>query len=101
MRRVVIADDALLLRQGAKAVLATLEGVEVVAEADDHPSLMAAVDEHRPPEACPDRQQHGHADRRLAACGCEPHRRGLPRLASPARVAWPPTRPAAARLTSP
>ena len=48
MRRVVIADDALLLRQGAKAVLATLEGVEVVAEADDHPSLMAAVDEHRP-----------------------------------------------------
>lgn len=48
MRRVVIADDALLLRQGVTAVLATLDGVEVVAEADDHPSLMAAVDEHRP-----------------------------------------------------
>ncbi len=48
MRRVVIADDALLLRQGVSAVLATLDGIEVVAEAEDHPSLMAAVDEHRP-----------------------------------------------------
>ncbi|MEM9041280.1 MAG: response regulator transcription factor [Actinomycetota bacterium] len=47
-RRVVIADDALLLRQGVTAVLATLDDVEVVAEADDHPGLMAAVDEHRP-----------------------------------------------------
>ncbi|MDW3216315.1 MAG: response regulator transcription factor [Ilumatobacteraceae bacterium] len=48
MRRVVIADDALLLRQGVTSVLATLDGVEVVAEADDHPTLLAAVDEHRP-----------------------------------------------------
>ena len=48
MRRVVIADDALLLRQGVTAVLATLPDVEVVAEADDHPGLIAAVDEHRP-----------------------------------------------------
>lgn len=48
MRRVVIADDALLLRQGVTAVLATLDGVEVVAEADDYPTLMAAVDQHRP-----------------------------------------------------
>jgi len=30
------------------AVLATLPDVEVVAEAEDHPGLMAAVDEHRP-----------------------------------------------------
>ena len=48
MTRVVIADDAMLLRQGVVSVLATLEGVEVVAEADDHPSLLAAVAEHRP-----------------------------------------------------
>ncbi|MFN3219370.1 MAG: response regulator [Acidimicrobiales bacterium] len=48
MTRVVIADDALLLRQGVSSVLATLGGIEVVAEADDHPSLMAAVAEHRP-----------------------------------------------------
>ena len=44
----MIADDALLLRQGVKSVLATLDGVEVVAEAEDQPELMAAVDEHRP-----------------------------------------------------
>ena len=48
MRRVVIADDALLLRQGVVSVLATLDDVEVVAEADDHPGLIAAVEDHRP-----------------------------------------------------
>lgn len=48
MTRVVIADDALLLRQGVAAVLATLAGVDVVAEADDYPSLMRAIVEHRP-----------------------------------------------------
>ena len=48
MRRVVIADDSLLLRQGVSAVLATLEGVEVVAEAEDLPGLMDEVDRHRP-----------------------------------------------------
>ena len=48
MTRVVIADDAMLLRQGVVSVLATLDDVEVVAEADDHPSLLAAVAEHRP-----------------------------------------------------
>lgn len=48
MRRVVIADDALLMRQGVKAVLETLDGVDLVAEAEDFPSLMAAVEQHRP-----------------------------------------------------
>ena len=48
MTRVVIADDALLLRQGVAAVLATLAGVDVVAEADDYPSLMRAIVDHRP-----------------------------------------------------
>ena len=48
MRRVVIADDALLLRQGVSAVLNRLDGVEVVAEAEDHPGLMAAVEAHEP-----------------------------------------------------
>jgi len=48
MKKVVIADDALLLRQGVIAVLNTLDNVEVVAEADDRPSLIAAVEEHRP-----------------------------------------------------
>lgn len=48
MTRVVIADDAMLLRQGVVSVLHTLDGIEVVAEADDHPSLMAAVETERP-----------------------------------------------------
>ncbi len=48
MTRVVIADDALLLRQGVNAVLATLDGVEVVAEAEDYPTLLSAVSEHQP-----------------------------------------------------
>jgi DNA-binding NarL/FixJ family response regulator len=48
MTRAIIADDALLLRQGVIAVLATLDGIEVVAEADDYDALMAAVDEHQP-----------------------------------------------------
>ncbi len=48
MRRAVIADDALLLRQGVASVLATLGDVEVVAEAEDYPTLMMAVEEHRP-----------------------------------------------------
>ncbi len=48
MKKVVIADDALLLRQGVIAVLNTLDNVEVVAEADDRPSLIAAVEQHRP-----------------------------------------------------
>jgi len=48
MTRAIIADDALLLRQGVTAVLATLDGIDVVAEADDYDALMAAVDEHQP-----------------------------------------------------
>ena len=48
MTRAIIADDALLLRQGVAAVLATLDGVEVVAEADGYDTLMAAVEEHQP-----------------------------------------------------
>mgnify|MGYP000641601188 CR=1 FL=1 len=42
MKRVVIADDALLLRRGVSAVLATLDGIEVVAEAD--PSVVHLVE---------------------------------------------------------
>ncbi len=48
MKRVVIADDALLLRQGVQAVLATLDDVEVVAEAEDLSGLLACVEEYRP-----------------------------------------------------
>lgn len=44
----MIADDALLIRQGLRMVLDTLDGIELVAEAEDLPTLLAAVDEHRP-----------------------------------------------------
>lgn len=46
--RVVLADDHLLIREGVAALLASIEGVEVVAEADDHDSLLAAVEQHTP-----------------------------------------------------
>ena len=46
--RVVLADDHLLSREGVAALLDSIDGVEVVAEAEDHDSLLAAVDEHTP-----------------------------------------------------
>ena len=46
-RRVVLADDAFILREGVRLVLET-EGYDVVAMAEDHDELLAAVDEHRP-----------------------------------------------------
>ncbi|MGH1505132.1 MAG: response regulator, partial [Acidimicrobiales bacterium] len=48
IRRVVVADDDLLVRAGVVAVLATLEGIEVVAEAASLPELEAAVAETSP-----------------------------------------------------
>lgn len=46
--RVVLADDHELIRHGIAAVLASIDGVEVVAECLDYPSLMTAVAEHSP-----------------------------------------------------
>lgn len=45
--RLVIADDAVLIRKGVARLLAEA-GCEVVAEAGDGRELLAAVDEHRP-----------------------------------------------------
>jgi DNA-binding NarL/FixJ family response regulator len=45
--RVVVADDAALVRAGIVRLLAD-QGFEVVAEADDHDSLLAAVERTRP-----------------------------------------------------
>lgn len=45
--RVVVADDSVLLREGLVRLL-TEVGSDVVASADDAPSLIAAVDEHQP-----------------------------------------------------
>lgn len=46
--RVVVADDTVLVRRGVSALLQVIDGVEVVAECDDLPSLLAATAEHEP-----------------------------------------------------
>lgn len=46
--RVVLADDHLLIREGVSALLGSIERVEVVAEAEDHDTLLHAVEAHAP-----------------------------------------------------
>ncbi|MEU7897386.1 response regulator transcription factor [Nonomuraea sp. NPDC049152] len=46
--RVVFADDDYLVREGVRGLLDRVDGLEVVATADDLPGLLTAVREHRP-----------------------------------------------------
>jgi class 3 adenylate cyclase/DNA-binding NarL/FixJ family response regulator len=46
--RVVLGDDNVLVREGVRALLSATDGIEVVAVAEDRPTLMAATVEHRP-----------------------------------------------------
>ena len=46
--RVVLADDAFLLREGIAALLAESDEVEVVDSVGDHDALLRAVDAHQP-----------------------------------------------------
>jgi DNA-binding NarL/FixJ family response regulator len=46
--RVVLAEDNYLVREGVKRLLETVSDVEVVAVAEDYPTLEKAVDEHEP-----------------------------------------------------
>jgi DNA-binding NarL/FixJ family response regulator len=46
--RLVLAEDSYLVREGERQLLATIEGVEVVAVCEDYDSTIAAIDEHRP-----------------------------------------------------
>ena len=46
--RVVLAEDSYLAREGLRRLLETRPGLDVVADCGDLPSLLAAVDEHRP-----------------------------------------------------
>lgn len=46
--RLVIADDHILVRQGIRAFLETCEDLQIVAEAEDAPSAVAACVEHTP-----------------------------------------------------
>jgi DNA-binding NarL/FixJ family response regulator len=65
--RVVIAEDAVLLREGLARLL-TDAGFEVVARVGDGPSLIQAIDEHRPDVAVVDvRMPPGYRDEGLRA----------------------------------
>ncbi|HZD04877.1 MAG TPA: response regulator transcription factor, partial [Longimicrobiales bacterium] len=46
--RVVLADDHTLVRAGFRALLESMAGVEVVAEADDGRAALEALQEHEP-----------------------------------------------------
>jgi DNA-binding NarL/FixJ family response regulator len=46
--RLVLAEDSYLAREGLRRLLETRPDLEVVADCDDLPSLLAAVDLHRP-----------------------------------------------------
>jgi len=57
--RVVLADDHQLFRQGLAALLATVDGIEVVAEVGDGESAVRAVARERPDVALVDLQMPG------------------------------------------
>ena len=46
--RLVLADDHYLIREGVAALIATEEGLELVATCGDYDSVIAAIDEHEP-----------------------------------------------------
>src|SRR5919198_1999730 len=46
--RVVLGDDNVLVREGVRALLSATDGIEVVAVAEDRPTLLAAAAEHQP-----------------------------------------------------
>lgn len=65
---IILADDNHLIRQGVAAILESLDGVTVVAQCEDQPSLLAAVAEHRPNVVVTDiRMPPTHSDEGIAA----------------------------------
>lgn len=52
--RIILADDHALVRAGLRALLERLDGVEVVAEADDGRVAVALARQHRPDVVCMD-----------------------------------------------
>jgi DNA-binding NarL/FixJ family response regulator len=79
--RIVIAEDAVLLREGLVGLLARF-GHEVVAAVSDGPALIAAVDEHRPDVVVTDvRMPPSHTDEGVrAALALRHDHPGLPVL---------------------
>lgn len=67
MLRVVVADDAVLIREGIVRLL-TENGHDVVAAVGDGPALVRAIDEHRPDVSVVDvRMPPSHTDEGLRA----------------------------------
>ncbi len=65
---IVLADDNHLIRQGVSAIIDSLPGVVIVAECDDHPGLLAAVETHRPDVVVTDiRMPPDHSDEGITA----------------------------------
>jgi two-component system nitrate/nitrite response regulator NarL len=64
---VVVADDHPLFRDGLVRALTGSGLVEVIAEADDGPSALAAIKEHRPQVALLDHQMPGMDGAQVAA----------------------------------
>jgi DNA-binding NarL/FixJ family response regulator len=46
--RVILADDHTLMRAGLRGLLEKLDGIEVIAEADDGPQALRLIEQHRP-----------------------------------------------------
>src|SRR5262245_20288975 len=46
--RIVFADDSYIVREGVSEILAAATGIEMVASCADEPSLLEAVERHRP-----------------------------------------------------
>lgn len=71
--RVVIADDHPVVRRGLRALLSTLEGIEVVAEAGDGHAAVEAVAQHAPDVVLMDLHMPGlagiEATRQIVASG--------------------------------
>lgn len=66
--RLILADDNLLIREGVAAVLDTLDGVQIVAQCDDQPSLLRAVEQLQPDVVITDiRMPPTHTDEGIAA----------------------------------
>jgi two-component system nitrate/nitrite response regulator NarL len=65
--RVVVGDDHPLFRDGVVRALSSSEAIEVVAEADDGPSSLAAIRDHRPQVALLDYRMPGMDGAEVAA----------------------------------
>ena len=66
--RVVFAEDNYLVREGTRALLETVDGVELVASVEDAEQLLAAVAEHDPDVVLTDiRMPPTHTDEGIRA----------------------------------